>query len=984
MRTRHLIFGSAAVLGILILGAMLLYFSPPVQRIIVARLVDPHPEDVFTMEYARVGLTRTEIRGFNLQRPDIGYRIESLSADLSVFDIYFRRHVILGRIAASGVEFDFTRFWEIPRPDDADPLQGLLGELDVPVMLTLDEGRVEGRLLLPGAGEEPLVASFAVTGRGLDIGATGHFEIEAFVEDPAAERWLRELEAFGEVALWQDKEGVFERLEGDVRFRALGPEAPFEEALVADATMLRTRGGEDYHGTLALEKPGATPQPLLDLDAAFSNSDRAFKGDWKAWAEAGQIAGFIYFERLPGFSGEGEGDFTYDSDTYALSLAGWFNARTDELDAFAAELRGLGGFGIATRFDLSRDNEWLRIEDLAVGVNSLHTGNLLLGVESHYPFRYHRESGNVKTPEEETPLLEIRANGAPVEWAGLLRSPEEEVQPILRRGDIFGRILVSGYEGGFLLETIEPLRAMPIDLARGGESALSGVGLELAGAASWIDGKVGVRLDPLEITVNGNRALFFDGAFSQIEQRLEGRFQADLPLLLHQPGAGFRDLAEGRLSGEFAGEFNRGLRAALLFREGRMSGAEERIPPIHLDLEALRESDSVWRFEAPLRIDREGIPTDLVLSGRTEWTEKQNRLDLQLSGGHLFLEDALELTGAFTPPEREPPPREERDETPFWQGWTGRFGADFLTLQFADGHSLETPAAVFEMRETELLASGEALFLGARAEAEASIGFNPDAERPYSLTGDLSAPDVDLGVLFQSLQPNRLPTLEGLFTFRGELRGEGIHASDLLERLGGQLHVGGEGGIFRLFYTENPLVGLGLGLAGLVGILGGELGTILEIADELGHIRYDRIELRVEREEELNIRLHDLAVLSPEFHLRGEGVIRHREETTLLNHPIDLELELAARGHLEELLGRAAVLSGERDELGYRRMINSFSIEGSLADPDVAPFYSVVAQAILGLTLPLPGRAAAEERRAAPPRKSEYGVPGREPENRKP
>lgn len=963
-------FTLAAAAGILILGAMVVYFSPPVQRRVVARLVDPRPGDEYTIEYARVGLTKTEIRGFNLQRPDIGYRIGSLSADLSVWDIYFREHVNISSIRATGLEFDFSRFVQEPRPEDADPFAGLLAELDVPVKLTLGEGLVDGRLLLPGSGEEPLTASFRVSGGGLEVGGEGRFELEALIEDPAADGWLRELAAHGQFVLTQTEAGRFHRLSGATNLRVASPATERGDELIAEVLMVREREGETYRARLHRAAEGEIDHRLLEVEARFEDADRTFRGDWRAWAESGQVAGFLYVERMPEFRGQGNGEFAFDTDSDALYLTGRFAGETGELSIVAGEMRGLGGVAVETAFEFRRDDEWLRVEEFALSIASGETGDTKLQAQSHYPFRYHRDTGRVESPSERTELLEVTARGAPIEWAGLFRDPEAERRLMLMGGDIVGRIMVSAHQGGLLVETVEPLRGDSISVATRGELRLADAGLLLNGAVSWIEGNVGLRLDPLEISASGKPALQINGSFSQIEELIEGRLYADVATLLAQPGLAVRDLVSGEIDAEFRGSLAGGIEASLIFKNGVMKEAEEPIPPVYLDLTSRRTEDGAREFRAPLRFDRPEAPTEVVLGGRID--DAAGRVDLQMTGEHLMLADVMDLLDAFERPEIEQD--DERDEAPLWRGWEGSFKIAFTTIQFGDGYGLERPEFLFELSGDSLELTAEALFLGSPVAAEASLGFDPQAELPYLLVGELATPHTDLGVLFQTLQPERPPTVDGLFSLMGDLRGDGANAGHLFGRIWGELYISSSDGLLRLFYTDNPLVGVGLGMAGLLGGLGGELGTIIDIANELAEVPYDRVEVFLERDRGLDFRLRDLTLLGPEFHLSGSGILRHEAETAFLNQPMDLELQLAARGRLEELLGRAGLLSNDRDEYGYRQMETPFTIEGALADPDVSPFFTVVAGAVLELAAPIPGRAAEERERAAPPRETGYGA----------
>jgi hypothetical protein len=968
-----------AALGILVLGALLIFFSQPVQHRIVARLVDPRPEDVFTIEHARVGLTRTEIRGFNLQRPDIGYRVDYLDADLSVWDIYFRRHVNIGDITATGVEFDYTRFTDVPRPEDPDPLDGLLGELDVPVMLTIGQGMMEGRLLMPGTGEAPLTVAFRIEGGGLAPGAEGDFDLEAFITDPNADGWLRELEARGKIALRQSESGVFERLRSTFQLHVHGQEVPMEE-LIAEIEMLQTAEGEDYTAALYHAAAGERVQPLLQLDAQFSDADRAFRGDWKTWAERGQVAGFLMVRRLPEFSGEGEGRFIFSTEDKALRVAGRFRALMEELDIVASEMREVGGVTTEIRFDFNRDDEWLRLEELRLEILSNRSGQRVLAASTHQPMRYHRETQRFASAEGEKELLmEILLEGTPIEWAGLFRGDEEADRLIFTGGDVAGRLLLSAQNGGLVAEIPESLEASGINASAAGLTLISDAGWRTEGALSWVDGQIGVRLDPMVFTLKGREVARLSGRFSQIEEIVTLRLQADLPPILSQPGIGPTNLVRGRLEGEFEGHLRGSMRGALIFLEGRARGAEGDLSPVYVDLQMNWTDEGAWRFHLPVVLDREGEPTRIALSGEAWTGTEENRFDLRLKGEHVFIDSLMDLVQAFLPQDREPAP-EETYEEPFWSGSRMTLEISVETLQFQQGYSIESLQARAVSTPDSIDLSAEAVVLGSRVSTQALLSFNPEVSRPYQLEGDLQAQMVNTGVLFRAIQ-GRPPTVEGLFSFGGRFRGDGGFPGELSRRLQGDLQLESEGGVLRLFRTENPLVALGIGLAGLLGGIGGELGTIGEIAGEFAFVPYDTFQAHFSRDENLFYQLRDLTILAPELHISAFGTIEHHEGREFGEQPMNLQVNLGARGELEEILGRAGLLGDQRDALGYRQTRTPFSVEGTPGDLSIDPLFSVILGAVLELAVPIPGRAAQERERAFPPRDEDYGSSPRENRN---
>lgn len=946
----------------MILGGLLALFSQPVQYRILARLVDPRAEDVFTVEHARVGLTRTYIRGLNLQRPDLGYRVGELEADLSVWDIYFRQHVKIGDIRASDIEFDYTRFAEVPRPEDPDPLDGLLGELDVPVKLSIGEAMVEGRVLLPGAGEAPLTTSFRMTGGGLEPGGEGNFILTAFIEDPNADGWLRELEGRGEIALKQTAKGSFERLEATTHLHVHGLAIPQEE-LLAHITMLRTAKGEEYGATLHRIAAGEEPMRLLEIDATFTSDDRIFRGDWGAWAAEGQVGGFLYVERLPEFSGEGNGRFSFDSQNNSVALAGGFRAETGELDVLAAEMRGLGGIVAETTFAFRRDEEWLHLEDLTVEVTSAASGSALLTAQSGSPFRYHRESGRIEAPEQGATLMELSITGAPIEWAGLFRSAEEE-QPVLFGGEVIGTFRIGAFEGGLLAETVAPLVANPVSVSLGGQMLLKDAGLLLNGAVSWVDGNVGARLEPLEFTIADRAAVVLRGRFSQLEEIVEGRLHADLPVVLNQPGPGMKNLTSGTIDAEARGGFRSGVRGSLVFAEGQIAEADERMAPVYLDFLVERDGEHSWQFSFPVRIDRDDLPSSFTLAGRTVLSNGEKQLKMELRGEHFFWENVTQWAEAFARPDAEPPEREVH-EIPFWRDWAAALTVHFDSIQFSDGYDVGPIDAQVATEADGIEAMMNTVFLGSEVQANARLEFLEGGTHPYRMTGNLRVPQADISALFQAMEPDRPPMVDGSFAVASRFSSAAGHPAGLIAQLQGNAQLSSDGGALRLFYSDNLLVQLGIGIAGLLGGIGGELGTIGEIAEEFTMIPYDLMNVTLERTSDQSLLIKDLRVVGPEFHLRGEGVREQREERE--EAYTKFQVQLAARGELEELLGRAGVLSDERDDLGYRLVRTPITIEGEAGDTEVDPLISVIIGAVLELAAPIPGRATEERERAAPP-----------------
>ncbi len=699
-----------------------------------------------------------------------------------------------------------------------------------------------------------------------------------------------------------------------------------------------------------------------------------FRGDWRAWAERGQIAGYLYVARLPEFSGQGAGDFSYDSDRKSLLVSGNFSAATGELDSVAPEMQGLGGIAAETEFEVLRDNDWLLLENFRARISSSKSGELLVAIDTKNPLRYDRAEARITSTEDRAELMDISVTSAPIEWAGLFRDDQESAQPLLINGNISGRLLLSAYDGGLLVETLAPLSAYPVTAAAQGKVLLEDAGLQMSGAFSWIDSQIGLRLDPMEFTVDDQLAIRIDGNFSQIEDRIEARISANLPVFLREGFAGIYNLAAGMLAGEFEGNTAGAFRGGFVLRDA-VAASGEAIPPIYLDFRVEPQEENSWQFAFPFRIDREGKPFGFTLSGNTVMHNENRALDLRLQGEHIFLETLLDFQNAFAPSDEDEPASEsdaasEPPTQPFWHDWNANLEIAFDTIQFAGGYSLDSIDALLETSGPRLTLNGDAVLLGSELSTSAAIHFSPGQPTPYELDGEIHAGNVDIGALFQASQPDRPPTLEGIFAIDTNLRSRGKTPSELLADLRGAIEFISDEGVLRLFYTENPFVNFGLSFAGLLGGIGGEFGTIVEIAEEFAFIPYDRVFVRIERNDALDLLLRELTVLTPEFHLRGAGVLEHVEDRELTSQPLSMEFQLAARGQLEELLARAGMLSDQRDRLGFRELQEPFEISGTISELEVNPLISVVVGAVFELMVPTPGRAEEAAERAAPPREN--------------
>jgi hypothetical protein len=219
--------------------------------------------------------------------------------------------------------------------------------------------------------------------------------------------------------------------------------------------------------------------------------------------------------------------------------------------------------------------------------------------------------------------------------------------------------------------------------------------------------------------------------------------------------------------------------------------------------------------------------------------------------------------------------------------------------------------------------------------------------------------DFDTGRLFRAIEAKKTPTVEGLFTANGKLAGDGVNLGELAERVRGQFDLTSKKGVFRgLARTTSKVssatkaVQLGAALGALLGSdsvarsaekVAGTAYLVDELAASLGEFAYDQLSVKLSREEGLNVQLKEVSLISQEVRLVGSGLLTHAKGVPLLQQALSVELALAGRGKVQQVLDKLGALDGTRDDLGYAKMRVPVTIGGTLEKPDPAKFYAAFA-----------------------------------------
>lgn len=465
--------------------------------------------------------------------------------------------------------------------------------------------------------------------------------------------------------------------------------------------------------------------------------------------------------------------------------------------------------------------------------------------------------------------------------------------------------------------------------------------------------------------------------------RAAATFNADLAAMAMQPPfAAARALASGRASGEIRGALagktvqveGRTTLNNLVLREGNQP-----LPVANLNFRAARTPDKRLTLEAPILLDRLGQRSDLTITADAVRRTDGFLFDAKIAGEHLELADALALLGLAGAPvqaardeEAKPAPTAaagstrpvEPDARPFWTGVRGELTLDVKSITRGkdwamtglNGFVVVDPQRIAVQQLQGMI--NEKSRLGARVE----LRFNGGAT-PYHLSGNFSLTDFDAGALMKAFDPGKPPTLEGIVTVAGGFTGDGANLDQVSDRTRGQFQLTSHSGVFRGLKRQSEKVSVATKAVDAVAALGSLFGgdkvkgaaekvagasyVVDQIATAVGEIQFDQLSIRATRDDALNLRLDEFALLSPEIRLIGKGSVTYVAGKPLLEQPLSVNYTLAARGKVEQLLGKVRALDGTKDDLGYSKMKDAGTIGGTLSRPDPSQLFIKLAQSKL-------------------------------------
>ena len=562
-----------------------------------------------------------------------------------------------------------------------------------------------------------------------------------------------------------------------------------------------------------------------------------------------------------------------------------------------------------------------------------------------------------------------------------------DVLPLTQPGAVLGGMVEQGEFGltvdrdKLVLRATAPLKLGGVSLAEEGRAALAGLAVEAQPVLELTGG--GLKIQSGEVTIRTARGDPLMTCKGETMQSKEAGLRGTLTFTLEVPALGTQPLfaeAEAVSQGRASGEIRLALGPASQV-EGRFTinglvttVVGRTLPVANLSFRAVAAENGRFSVQAPLLLDRAGQRSDLNFSLELTPAGRAFGLDGRLTGTHVELDDALSLLGVFLVSAAEPrkpaepaaaPLKVTADPAPAWARFNGQLLLDIKSITHGSEWSMTGLNGLLVLEPARVtLQKLEATFgEKGRLTAQGGITFTAGAQ-PYSLTGDFSVTEFDAGRLFKALEPAKPPTIEGIFSVTGRLAGTGETLDRTLDRTRGRFELSSRQGVFRgLQRTSNKLsmaskaVELGASVFG--SIFGSEKVTkaaekvagqayfLDQLAQSIGEFNYDQLNVRLTRDESLDVTLEDVSLVSPEIRLTGKGTVTYQPDVPLLQQPLNASLLFTGRGKTEQLLGKLRLLDGTRDELGYARTREPVTLGGTLAKPDPSAFFTRIATAKL-------------------------------------
>jgi hypothetical protein len=954
--------------------ALLVAFSSSFQTWAARRWMAARPGMEVTVGSVSAGLKRVELKNLHYVQSGAVLTIPSLELDVPLIAAAWSEDVQIKRLVAKGWTLDLSK--RTPPPAGAAPLvsgaqqnqqpaapggraaaprslapaevfSGLLGRLNVPVDLSVDDVELEGDVILPPPGGKVAVT---LKGGGLGMGREGRFQLAA--DATLNQESVKGVQLRGDLLGMMDTPRSFRQLGARLDGTATGERFSQGVKLHTDLVVARVDTGETYEGSV---KSGA--QELIAVSAVLPRSAGNFSGAWKVNFREQDVAPFAAGQPLPIFTSTGEGTFDADTRFEAIHLSGRLDGTVAQLQSLVPALGTIGELKVTADFDVAEREGALTVQRLEVAARGSHPVATLRALQ---PFEFNFGTGDLRTADPTQDLVSVALDAVPVGWVAPF-VPDLHVEG----STIRGALVANSRAGGVTVRSTSPVNIGGLAIAQSGKPLLKEIDLVLNASGDYTPKGWQAEISGFKATSGGATLLSLDAKMGQLagtNQPLKATAVANgnLAALLAQPAAAG---SIGLISGDARAELVVSLEAkkelqANVTLENLATNVETKavkLPALSTHLRADIGPDGKITFNAPLLIERGERKSDLTVIGSIGAAQNKLRaIDAEVTSNQLIVDDAqafaLVLPADGSAIDRPVP---SRDAAPPWAGVHGSLDLKLKRVVYSDAIQVSNITGRLRIEEGTLKL--EALQAGVgetgRADLSGAVTFNRSAPLPYALAADVAVREFDPAPLFRALTGRETATIEGKFDVTSKLAGYAHTFSNLAAGAEGSFQITSKGGVFRGLpvdvgnIVENTsklaawIASAGTAITSIAGRkesadVANKAEAVAEFARALNPIPYDQLSVSLSRDAALNTTLSNFTLISPEVRLTGNGTALHTPGSCLLEDSLAMEFTLRARGRQGELLKYLGALEAQTDDLGYATCTVPLRVAGTLGQPD--------------------------------------------------
>lgn len=285
---------------------------------------------------------------------------------------------------------------------------------------------------------------------------------------------------------------------------------------------------------------------------------------------------------------------------------------------------------------------------------------------------------------------------------------------------------------------------------------------------------------------------------------------------------------------------------------------------------------------------------------------------------------------------------------PFWSHLRGRFDLDLGLVRFAP-YQVEHLRGRLDLRERELLLSdlrGE-MFSG-RWGGRVRVDYQPENKTAdHQAVGEFRIEQFDSARVVQTVFPTELASVDARIDVHSTVRSRGNALLELIDRAEGEFTVEGRQGIVRLNVPKQEMAATAAVFGGTV-LLSPELRALGRLLKKFAEMPVDQLRISGERKEGGEVQLSEFRLDSPQARLLAHGKIPAVEGEPLMNRPLELSIDLAAKDEMAVILGGMSLIEKKPRADGFRPLKEKFQLRGKAGAPDTRPLYDLFAKAVMG------------------------------------